>query len=402
MLKKIRWRFIMFAMIAFFAVIFSLSCFVNIWNYKSTTAGQDDILESLYAASKEGIPEDSVPPIENIDKYSKEVPYMIRFFSIEYDQEGNTNLYQDYIASLSNDDALQYGETIKESNNTKGYYKGYRYLKKIDGSETIILFLNSEREIQMMKTLLIISIIIATISLIVVFLLVTFFSKYAIAPYMKNIEAQKQFITNASHELKTPLTSISTSADVLNMEYENNEWIQNIQSQSNKLSKLINNLVTLSRLEEEKPFMNKTMFSISDALWEISEPFISLYKANGKTLKQSIEENLTYEGDKQSFQQCISILLDNANKYSPINDEIILIAHKKGKKIQISTENTCKEKIDDLDKLFDRFYRNDISHSNTISGNGVGLSIAKATIEKLNGKIYAKQCEDKLKFIIEL
>ncbi len=402
MLKKIRWRFIMFAMIAFFAVIFSLSCFVNIWNYKSTTAGQDDILESLYAASKEGIPEDNVPPIENIDKYSKEVPYMIRFFSIEYDQEGNTNLYQDYIASLSNDDALQYGETIKESNNTKGYYKGYRYLKKIDGSETIILFLNSEREIQMMKTLLIISIIIATISLIVVFLLVTFFSKYAIAPYMKNIEAQKQFITNASHELKTPLTSISTSADVLNMEYENNEWIQNIQSQSNKLSKLINNLVTLSRLEEEKPFMNKTMFSISDALWEISEPFISLYKANGKTLKQSIEENLTYEGDKQSFQQCISILLDNANKYSPINDEIILIAHKKGKKIQISTENTCKEKIDDLDKLFDRFYRNDISHSNTISGNGVGLSIAKATIEKLNGKIYAKQCEDKLKFIIEL
>lgn len=402
MLKKMRWRFIMFAMIAFFAVIFSLSCFVNIWNYKSTTAGQDNILESLYEAQQDGIPEDRVPPIENIDKYSKEVPYMIRFFSIEYDEDSNTNLYQDYIASLSDDDALEFGETIKESNKTKGYYKGYRYLKKIDDNKTIILFLNSEREIQMMKTLLIISIIIAAISLIVVFLLVTFFSKYAIAPYMKNIEAQKQFITNASHELKTPLTSISTSADVLNMEYENNEWILNIQSQSNKLSKLINNLVTLSRLEEEKPFMNKTMFSISDALWEISEPFISLYKANGKTLKQSIEENLIYEGDKQSFQQCISILLDNANKYSPINEEIILIAHKKGKKIQISIENTCKEKIDNLDKLFDRFYRNDVSHSNTISGNGVGLSIAKATIEKLNGKIYAKQCEDKLKFIIEL
>lgn len=402
MLKKMRWRFIMVAMIAFFAVIFSLSCFVNIWNYKSTTASQDNILESLYNAQLEGLPQDNMPPIENIDKYSKEVPYMIRFFSVEYDNDGNTNLYQDYIASLSNDDALEYGETIKESNNTKGYYKGYRYLKKIDSDKTIILFLNSEREIQMMKTLLIITIIIALLSLIVVFLLVTFFSKYAIAPYIKNMEAQKQFITNASHELKTPLTSISTSADVLNMEYENNEWVKNIQDQSNKLSKLINNLVTLSRLEEEKPFMNKTSFSISDALWEISEPFISLYKANGKAFNQSIEDNLTYEGDKQSFQQCISILLDNANKYSPVNDDINLVACKKGKKIQISIENTCKEKIEDLNKLFDRFYRNDVSHSNTISGSGVGLSIAKATIEKLNGKIYVKQCEEKLKFIIEL
>ena len=392
----------MFAMIAFFAVIFSLSCFVNIWNYKSTTSGQDEILESLYAAQKEGIPEDRVAPIENIDRYSKEVPYMIRFFSIEYDEDGETNLYQEYIASLSDDDALEFGETIRERNATKGYYKGYRYLKKIDDNKTIILFLNSEREIQMMKTLLLITIIIATISLIVVFLLVSFFSKYAIAPYIKNIEAQKQFITNASHELKTPLTSISTSADVLNMEYEDNEWVKNIQSQSNKLSKLINNLVTLSRLEEETPFINKSLFSISDALWETSEPFLSLYKANEKTLKQSIEENLTYEGDKQSFQQCISILLDNANKYSPTNDEIILIAHKKEKKILISVENTCKEKIEDIDKLFDRFYRNDISHSNTVSGNGIGLSIAKATIEKQNGKIYAKQCEDKLKFIIEL
>ena len=392
----------MFAMIAFFAVIFSLSCFVNIWNYKSTTSGQDEILESLYAAQKEGIPEDRVAPIENIDRYSKEVPYMIRFFSIEYDEDGETNLYQEYIASLSDDDALEFGETIRERNATKGYYKGYRYLKKIDDNKTIILFLNSEKEIQMMKTLLLITIIIATISLIVVFLLVSFFSKYAIAPYIKNIEAQKQFITNASHELKTPLTSISTSADVLNMEYEDNEWAKNIQSQSNKLSKLINNLVTLSRLEEETPFINKTLFSISDALWETSEPFLSLYKANEKTLKQSIEENLTYEGDKQSFQQCISILLDNANKYSPTNDEIILIAHKKEKKILISVENTCKEKIEDIDKLFDRFYRNDISHSNRISGNGIGLSIAKAIIEKQNGKIYVKQCEDKLKFIIEL
>ena len=400
MLKKMRWRFIFVAMIAFFMVIFSLSCFVNIWNYVSITKDQDGILERLYEAQLEGIPDDRIPPIENIDKYSKEVPYMIRFFSVEY-KEDDVQVYQDYIASLSNDDALQYASSIKESNHTSGYYKGYRYLKKTSEDNTIILFLNSEREIQMMKTLLLITLIIAFISLVIVFALVTFFSKYAIAPYVKNMEAQKQFITNASHELKTPLTSISTSADVLDLEYENNEWVKNIQQQSSHLAKLINNLITLSKLEEG-PLLNKTTFSLSESLWEISESFVPVFKASHKVFSQSIEENLMYTGDQMALQQCISILLDNAVKYSVDGGNISLNAYKKGKKIFIVVENTFYEKIKDLNRLFDRFYRNDVSHNQNISGNGVGLSIAKATIHKHNGKIYAKQCEDKLKFIIEL
>ncbi len=401
MLKKIRWRFIETAMLVFLAVILSVSCFVNITNYKTTTRGQDDILESLYNAQLEGIPEDT-PPLVNIDNYSNEVPYMIRFFSIIYDDNDNPSLYQEYIASLSNDEALKYGEIIKESNNTKGYYKDYRYLKVVSDDSITILFLNSEREIQMMKNLLTITIVISFLSLLVVFLLVTFFSKYAINPYLKNMEAQKQFITNASHELKTPLTSISTSADVLDIEYENNEWVKNIQNQANKLSKLINNLVTLSRLEEETPIINKTNFSISDSSWEISESFVSLAKGKGLSFNQTIEENLMYVGDKEMFQQCISILLDNAIKYTPNKGTINLIANKNGKKIIIIVENTYNEKITDLDRLFERFYRNDRSHSNKISGNGVGLSIAYATINRLNGHICARQCEDKLKFIIEL
>ncbi len=400
MLKKMRWRFIFVAMIAFFMVIFSLSCFVNIWNYVSVTKDQDAILERLYEAQLEGIPDDRKPPIESIDKYSNEVPYMIRFFSVEY-KEDNVQVYQDYIASLSNDDALEYASNIKESHHTSGYYKGYRYLKKTSEEETIILFLNSERELQMMKSLLVITVIIALVSLLVVFILVSFFSKYAIAPYVKNMEAQKQFITNASHELKTPLTSISTSADVLDLECSDNEWVKNIQKQSSELSKLINNLITLSKLEEG-PLLNKTSFSLSDALWEISESFVSLTKASNKNYSQSIEENLVYVGDQMAIQQCVSILLDNAIKYTPEEGSIFLNAYKKGKKILIVVENTYYEKIKDLNRLFERFYRNDVSHNQSISGNGVGLSIAKATTQKHNGKIYAKQCEDKLKFIIEL
>lgn len=400
MLKKMRWRFISTAMLAFFVVIFSLSCFVNVWNYISVSKGQDNILLELYNVEEKETPS-SAPPIEHLDKYSKEVPYMIRFFSIEY-VDDDINVYQEYIASLSNDQAIEYGNAIKANKETSGYYRSYRYLKVIDEDKTTILFLNSEREMQMMKTLLLITLIISLLSLIVVFLLVTIFSKYAIAPYLKNMEAQKQFITNASHELKTPLTSISTSADVLSMEYENNEWVENIRKQSNKLSKLISNLILLSRLNEENPFANKCSFSISDALWEISESFISLAQGKNKKMSLKIEDGLAFEGDKTSFGQCISILLDNAIKYSSNQGDILLDAHKKGKRIEIIVENNYDEKIVDLDRLFERFYRNDLSHSNKISGSGIGLSIAKETIEKQGGTISACQCENKLKFIIVL
>ncbi len=396
MLKKIRWRFIQTSMLAFLVVILSLLCLVNVWNYISITKSQDSILSSLYQAKLDGI--SGSPPLERIDRYSNEVPYMIRFFSIEYGDE--TEVYQEYIASLSKQEAIEYGDNVKEKNNNSGYYKGYRYLKVSGEDETVILFLNCEREIEMMKTLLLITIIIAIVSLLIVFILVSFFSKYAIAPYIKNMEAQKQFITNASHELKTPLTSICTSVDVLKMEYENDEWVDNINLQANKLTKLISNLVTLSRLNEEEPFLNKSTFSVSEALWEVVESFTYLAQGKNKIFKQDIEDNLIYNGDKQSFQQCISILLDNAIKYS--KHDIELIAKRKGKKIEIRVINDYDGQIKEIDRLFERFYRDDISHSNNISGSGIGLSIAKAIVDKLNGNICVIQSEEKVNFIVTL
>lgn len=145
------------------------------------------------------------------------------------------------------------------------------------------------------------------------------------------MEAQKQFITNAGHELKTPLTAISTSADVLAMEHDGDEWVHNIQVQSGRLSKLITSLVALSRLDEENPFPVRTEFSLSDALWEISEPFGSLAQAKGKAYTQDIADGLTVTGDRTAIQQMFSILLDNALKYSPDGGSISLTTQRSGK-----------------------------------------------------------------------
>ena len=198
-------------------------------------------------------------------------------------------------------------------------------------------------------------------------------------------------------------TAIATSADVLAMEYEGDDWVRNIQTQSGRLSKLITNLVTLSRLDEEDPFPVRTEFSLSDALWEIGEPVASLARAKGKTYAQDITDGLTVTGDRTAIQQMISILLDNALKYSPDGGSISLTARRSGKKVEIAVSNTVDgTQCTDVGRLFDRFYRADESHSNTVSGTGIGLSIAKATAEAHGGKISAKQTGNMITFQVLL
>ena len=407
MLKRMRWRFIGAAMAAFTAVILTLLCFVNVWNYCSVTRQQDMTLDRLLEVDRQNaeIPAGEIrPPFENIDRFSPEVPYMIRFFSVHLSEDGTVrHINQNYIASVSKTDAETYADTVRTHGKTQGYEGGYRYLVSQEDGETVILFLNSERELQTMKSLLWITLAIAGLCLAVVFGLVVLFSRRAIAPYLKNMEAQKQFITNASHELKTPLTAIATSADVLAMEYEGDDWVRNIQTQSGRLSKLITNLVTLSRLDEEDPFPVRTEFSLSDALWEIGEPVASLARAKGKTYAQDITDGLTVTGDRTAIQQMISILLDNALKYSPDGGSISLVARRSGKKAEISVSNTVEgTQSMDVSRLFDRFYRADESHSNTVSGTGIGLSIAKATVDAHGGKISARQTNDTVTFQVTL
>ena len=289
MLKRMRWRFIGAAMAAFTAVVLTLLCTINIWNASAVAGRQDDALTRLaeadWRAPQNDDQDQNRPFFEDWAHFSPEVRYSLRFFSVEYDADGALlQVNQDNIASVSESDAQAYAESALARGKTRGYVRAYRYLIQRTDGGTTVLFLNSERELQAAHSLLLITILIAFVSLMIVFVLVMLFSRRAIAPYLKNMEAQKQFITNASHELKTPLTAISASADVLALEYADNEWIRGIQSQTARLARLIGNLVTLSRLNEENPFPVRAEFSLSDALWEISEPFASLARS-GKALQ---------------------------------------------------------------------------------------------------------------------
>ena len=408
MLKRMRWRFIGAAMAAFTAVVLTLLCTINIWNASAVAGRQDDALTRLaeadWRAPQNDDQDQNRPFFEDWAHFSPEVRYSLRFFSVEYDADGALlQVNQDNIASVSESDAQAYAESALARGKTRGYVRAYRYLIQRTDGGTTVLFLNSERELQAAHSLLLITISIAFVSLMIVFVLVMLFSRRAIAPYLKNMEAQKQFITNASHELKTPLTAISASADVLALEYADNEWIRGIQSQTARLARLIGNLVTLSRLNEENPFPVRAEFSLSDALWEISEPFASLARAKGKRYSQNIEDGLSLTGDRTAVQQTVSILLDNALKYSTDGGCIDLTARHCGKRIEIAVANAIppSTKID-VSRLFDRFSRADESHSNIVNGSGVGLSIAKATVQAHGGRITASLAQDIITFRILL
>lgn len=405
MLKKMRWRFIGSAMAAFLTVVLSLVCVVNFWNYRTVTEQQDETLQRLLEADRRStLFELGKPPFANMGNFSMEVPYMIRYFSITLGTNGDVvRVNQNYIASISREDAANYALKVCESGREHGYYMGYRYLLVQAGDVTDIFFLNSEREIQSIRSLIWMTVAIALCSLVVVFILVVLFSERAIAPYLRNLETQKQFITNASHELKTPLTAIATSADVLAMEQPEDEWVQSIQTQAARLSKLITNLITLSRLNEENPFPVRSEFSMSEALWEIAEPFVSLAQARGRTFAHQIQDDLIYIGNREAVQQMVSILLDNAVKYTPEGGEIELITRKNGKQMEIEVSNSCDRQDDlNVDRLFDRFYRADESHSAAVSGTGIGLSIAKATAEAHGGTIRVIQQQGRITFTVRL
>ncbi len=424
MLNKMRRRFVLSAMLAIGTVVLALLCAIFWGTWSLTAWRQDAALRGLMELGEEELtvsvavgpaassgerfeparPDREPPPRLFTWGGSRELGYMLRFFIVYCGRDGRVlDTDQDYIASVTAEEAAGYAEDALRTGKRSGYCGSYRFLVTPTQDGFTAAFLNSERELQSMRGLVLVSGTVALLSMLAVFFLVLLFSRRAIAPYVKNIETQKRFITDAGHELKTPITSIATSADLLAMDGPDSEWVRNIQAQCARLTRLVGNLVTLSRLDEDQPFPEKAEFSLSEAIWEISEPAAALARAKGKTYTQEIEDGMTLRGDRSAVQQMISILLDNAVRYSGPGGTIRLAARTRQKKREITVYNTCDlPKGEDVSRFFDRFYRPDRSRSTETGGTGIGLSIAKATAEAHGGTIAAKAADGGIEFAARL
>lgn len=416
MLKKMRWHFIFAAMTAVFIMLVLLVTGINVWNFYTTAKRADQRIQEIYmfesgnivgsmSSGNVVIPAGSPEMFGRPEERDPEAPYTTRFFIVKLDLDGTVKAVStDFIASVTKAEAEEYAKSVISGKREHGYYKNYRYQVLTENNENIVIFLNTTMELHSAGNVLLISCLALVICFLTVFFLVFLFSGKAMEPYLRNIERQKRFITDATHEIKTPLTSIATSIDVIEMEHGEDEWTKNIHNQTSKMTRMVTDLVMLSRLDEENPFPDKTEFSLSDAAWEVAEPFASLAKAQGKNYTQRIEENITLCGNPDAVRQLISVLLDNALKYSDENGTIRLDIYQIHGKKKIEVFNTCVlEDTKNLSRLFDRFYRPDASRSRKTGGTGIGLSIAKAVVEAHGGRIRVNSKDGRsIKFQVSL
>lgn len=394
MINKLRRQFILIAMASVTMVVLLMALSINVINFISTNSDLSNTLQMIYenqgmipqfSGGRPGKPPDG--------QFTAETPYSTRYFVLHYTEDGTLELADmKHIASVTIEDADSFLAVALKHGEGMGYTGSYKYyVVYTEDEQYMAVFLDCQKELRSIRTFALISLLVAAGCVILVYALICFFSKKAIEPTVKSVEKQKQFITDASHELKTPLTVIATSLTVLEMEVGPQKWIDKIRGQTAKMTQLVSDLVMLARLDEEKPPLRISDFDVSTAVAEAAESFREYAAANGHTLEIDVMPGLSYHGDEYAVRQLVSILLDNAVKYTDSGGNIRLSLERGKRGVMLKTSNPCAGLGgEELDRLFDRFYRPDRSRSKQTGGFGVGLSIARSIAEAHKGSIWAK------------
>ena len=394
MINRLRRQFIVIAMISVTLVVLLMALSINVFNFLSTDQTLGDTLRMI--CDNQGmIPQfpGGRPGQPPRGQFTPETPYSTRYFVLYYSGDGTLDMADmRHIAAVTEEDTGRFLAAALGRGEGMGYREQYKYYVIRAGEDRYMaVFLDCQRELHSMRTFAVISLLVAAACVALVYLLIWFFSKKAIEPTVRSVEKQKQFITDASHELKTPLTVIATSLKVLEMEVGEQKWIGKAQAQTEKLSELVNDLVSLARLDEEKPPARFARFDISGVVAETAESFRDFAAARGHALEADAAPGLSCCGDEYAIRQLVSVLLDNAVKYADEGSVIHLALEKSKKGPVLIVSNPCAG-LDtaELDRLFDRFYRPDRSRSKQTGGFGVGLAIVRGIVEAHKGTIRAE------------
>ncbi len=407
MITLLRKKFILIAMSSTFVVLAVIMGVMNILNYRRVLEEADRMTGYL---AENGGRFDRRFREETPDKgdagmpdrvFSKETPFQTRFFTVTLDEDGNAaQMDMKSIAAVSRTEAQQYAEAVSAKNKERGFQGIYRY-RCVDASEgSMIIFVDCGLELDAFQNQAFISIAVSVGGLLAVFVLVLIFSKIVFRPVEESYDKQKRFITDASHEIKTPLTIIDANTEVIEMTMGECQWTQSTKNQVQRLSELTRKLVALTRMDEGRSEIVSTEFSVSEAVLEAIRPFETVISTEGKRLCTSIEEGVSMTGDEGGIRQLVGILMDNAVKYSLPESVIEISLHRSSRKISLSVANQAEGfPKENMDQLFERFYRLDSSRNSETGGSGIGLSIARMIVQSHKGKITAVS-PDRKKLVI--
>ena len=402
MINRLRRKFILICAVSIFAVIILVFGGIAVLNVSSMNKTLDTLTDSL-SEGKGRFPDSfgdrfpvhgGRPEKPDMDFITPETRYATRHFTVWLDENGDViRSNTDFIHSISEEDAQEYARRAVRTQANRGWISVYRYKVFADGRGTAVVFVDGTVNRSAMLQSLLIAGAVLIAAAVVSLSLIALLSGRVVKPIAESYEKQKQFVTDANHELKTPLTLILTNVDIAEAEVGQNEWLSDIRVEGQRMADLVNQLVALSRMDEENSPLQLRLVPLSQLVTDTAAEFEVLAADRGKEIITEIEPDLTVLADESLMRRLMGILMDNAVKYCDAGGRISVTLQKRRYTI-LTVENTYAA-VDSvkLSRLFDRFYRADKARTYA-GGFGVGLSIARSIMEKHRGEITAYNKED--------
>ena len=434
MISKLKRRFIILAMAALAILLAVIVAGMNIINYEKVVSDADERIEVIeenydrflnvpggsFMPQGDVIEQDDMDDDEDFDhddmfdredepffgRGGEKGPFMTRdeaeesrFFVATAGQDGEIQQVNvDRISSVDEGEARSYAKEALSSGKDEGFVGEFRYSVENDGPGMRVTFLDCGRVLESFRNYLKYSILMSLAGLIVMFGVITFFAGRIVRPVAESYEKQKRFITDAGHEIKTPLAIIKANIDLMDMELDKKridkaelkENLGDINSQVDRLTDLTNDLVYLSRMEEGDSLV-MTEVPLSDIVSETAASFGPLAEEQGKKIEAEIEPMISVQGSTKELEKLLSIVLENAVKYSS-EPQIGVSLRKDGKNAVLEVRNQTDSELTNeaLAHVFERFYRMDSSRNSATGGHGIGLSMASAIVKAHGGKISAR------------
>jgi len=411
MFRKLKIRFILLASAAIVCILLTMIAVLNSVRFLQTN-GEIQAVLNILSANNGDFPsvEETAESLQN-DRITIDTIYQYRYFSVVYKEDRtlySTNL--DHLSNLSKEQALSYANKVIKDSRSSGVFKvgsqfySYQITQDSKTKRYLLVVLDSTNYLESRNDFFWLSIQLCFYSFIFFVLVVSGFSNFAIRPYIKNYENQKRFITNAGHELKTPLAIISANTELQELMTGENEWTESTKDQVKRLSNLINQMVVLARLEEQ-PDVTLVDVNFSEVVKKVAGNFKSVIEKAGKKYEIKLQEDIHVKATEDELYELVSILIDNACKYCDEDGQIFvtLTKAKRGKRARLTVANSYADgKNVDYSRFFDRFYREDESHNQKQPGYGIGLSMAESLVRIFKGRIWVSYKKGLIGFTVLL
>lgn len=428
--RRLRRKFILVAMGAVTVVLTLIIAGINVVNYSHVCKMADARLDYILAG-KGGIDWEEEPRTDpgnggdantgmvadgdragarvgHFEGMTAESPFDTRYFTVSITGGQVTDVNTARIAAVGAKRAARIATELDSKGLTSGFSGNYRYTIAAQGEKTTYVFVDCSRELASFHSFLSASVAISCIGWLAVLAIVTVASGAVIRPMVESYSKQKRFITDASHEIKTPLAVIDAANEVQEIESGESEWTQSIHEQVARLTALTERLVFLARMDEGSAGFTMTSIDLSEAVDKAAAPFESVAVSRGKRLSMSVATGVRAHADAAAVTQVVELLLDNATRYASEGSVIELslraVSRGAGKgSAELVVSNAVDELPEgDLDRLFDRFYRADVSRSSKTGGSGVGLSVVRAIAEAHGGSATVSGHDHQITFTVRL